>query len=388
MAGTTTNFGIQYPSITDYVTDGATAMKTIADKVDDILFAEVANNNLIINGAMQVSQRSAVGTAVTGITTSGYYTADRFKTTINALGTFSQTTIADAPSGSGFRNSLKLACTTADASPAAGDFFIFQQIIEGQNLQAIRKGTASAKKLTLSFWVKSFQTGIFICELVDSDNSRSCSKSYTVLASNTWEYKTISFPADTTGVLDNDANGSLEVNFWLGAGTTFTSGTLATTWATVTSANRAVGVNNLASSTSNTWFMTGLSLTVGDVDVPFQFKSISEDLQECQRYYQRLAYQTTNYIAIGQVYPTNNVYAVIDLPTSTRIAATSITVSGTTFALDAGAIGRGITVAMANATTFNIGINATGSFNLTNGHAALLAFSSAPNYIELNGTEL
>jgi hypothetical protein len=334
MTGTTTNFAIPYPESTDFVTDGATAMETIADKVDDILFAEVANNNLIINGAMQVTQRSAVGTAVTGITGSDYYTADRYKTVLNTLGTYSQTTIADAPTGSGFRNSLKLACTTADASPAAGDFFIFQQTIEGQNLQAIRKGTASAKKLTLSFWVKSFQTGIFICELVDSDNTRSCSKSYTVLASNTWEYKTISFPADTTGVLDNDANGSLEVNFWLGAGTTFTSGTLATTWATVTSANRAVGQTNLASSTSNTWFMTGLSLTVGDVDVPFQFKSFADDLRDCLRYRRTFVGGFVGYSSSG-IYEGNCINYGSPMrasPTVARVSDTSINGFTTPFA--------------------------------------------------------
>ena len=287
MAGTTTNFAIPYPSVTDYVTDGATAMRSIADQVDAVLFTGSSAGNLLINGAMQVTQRSAVGNVVTGITSSAYYTADRWKTTISNLGGFSQTTLADAPTGSGFRNCVRLACTTADASPAAGDFLIFQQIIEGQNLQAIRKGTASAQTLTLSFWVASFQTGTFIVEITDSDNSRSCSKSYTVNAINTWEYKTISFPADTTGVLDNDANGSLEVNFWLGAGTTYTSGTLATTWGTVTSANRAVGVSNLASSTSNKWHITGAQLTVGSVATPFEFNSYANDLSACQRYYQR-----------------------------------------------------------------------------------------------------
>jgi hypothetical protein len=237
---------------------------------------------------MQVSQRSAVGTAVTGITGSAYNTADRWQTIISSLGTWSQTTIADAPTGSGFRNSLKLACTTADASPAAGDYLILQQKIEGQNLQAIRKGTASAQTLTLSFWVKAFQTGTFICELEDTDNSRSCSKAYTISASNTWEYKTVLFPADTTGAFDNDANASLSVNFWLGAGTTYTSGTLATTWGATVSANRAVGQTNLASSTSNTFFLTGAQLTVGSVATPFQFKSYAEVLRECLRYYQRV----------------------------------------------------------------------------------------------------
>jgi hypothetical protein len=296
MAGTTTNFAIPYPSVTDYVTDGATAMRSIADQVDAVLFTGSSSGNLLINGAMQVSQRSAVGTAVTGITASGYYTADRWNTFANTLGTWTQTTIADAPTGSGFRNSLKLACTTADASPAAGDYLILQQRIEGQNLQAVRKGTASAQTLTLSFWVKSFQTGIFIVELEDTDNTRSCSKSYTINVSNTWELKTVTFPADVTGAFDNDENSSLRVNWWLGAGTTFTSGTLATTWGATVSANRAVGQTNLASSTSNTFFVTGTQLTVGSVATPFEFKSFGETLRDCQRYYEKSYIMTT---AIG-----------------------------------------------------------------------------------------
>jgi hypothetical protein len=287
MAGTTTNFAIPYPSSTDYVTDGATAMKSIADQVDAVLFTGSSSGNLLINGAMQVTQRSAVGNVVTGITSSDYYAADRWKTSISSLGTFSQTTLADAPAGSGFRNCSRFACTTADASPAAGDYLIFHQAIEGQNLQAIRKGTASAQTVTLSFWVASFQTGTFIVELEDSDNSRAVSKSYTVNASNTWEYKTITFPADITGVLDNDANGSMILNFWLGAGTTYTSGTLQTTWGATTNANRAVGVTNLASSTSNKWHITGAQLTVGSVATPFQFKSYAQELLACQRYYFR-----------------------------------------------------------------------------------------------------
>jgi hypothetical protein len=288
MAGTTTNFAIPYPSITDYVTDGATAMRSLADQVDAVLFTGSSSGNLLINGAMQVSQRSAVGTAVTGLTTTGYNTADRWVSQIGTIGTWTQTTIADAPTGSGFRNSLKLACTTADASPAGGDFLTVTQKIEGQNLQAIRKGTASAQTLTLSFWVKAFQTGTFIVELRDEDNTRICCKAYTIAVSNTWEYKTVLFPADTTGAFDNDSNSSLTVNWWLGAGSSYTSGTLQTTWAASVDINRAVGQTNLASSTSNTFFLTGTQLTVGSVATPFEFKSFDNDLRDCQRYYQRI----------------------------------------------------------------------------------------------------
>jgi hypothetical protein len=126
-------------------------------------------------------------------------------------------------------------------------------MFEGQNLQYLKKGTANAVSLTLSFWVKSTKTGTFIAELKDFNNTRTISKSYTVNTTNTWEKKTITFEGDTTGALTNNNALSLELNFWLGAGTDFTSGTLATTWGSSVNANRAVGQVNIADSTSNDW---------------------------------------------------------------------------------------------------------------------------------------
>ena len=300
--GTTPNYNIPYPEITDFVSDGATAMEAIAEKVDDILFAGSSSGNLLINGAMQVSQRSAVGTAVTGITGGGYSTADRFGLSLSTLGTWSQTTIADAPTGSAFVNSFKMACTTANASPAAGAFCFVSQKIEAQNLQALRKGTASAQTMTLSFWVKAFQTGTYVVEFYDSINTRSFSKAYTVAVSNTWQYVSMLVPADTTGTMTNSNISGIEINWWLGAGTTYSSGTLPTAWGAVTNANRAAGQTNVASSTSNNWFMTGAQLTVGSVATPFEFKSFADDLRACQRYYEKsYNYET----AIGTATETN-----------------------------------------------------------------------------------
>jgi hypothetical protein len=107
----------------------------------------------------------------------------------------------DVPTGEGFATSLKLDCTTADASPAAGDLFVLQHRIEAQNLQYLKKGTASAVSTTLSFWVKSTKTGTFIVGLYDNDNNRLISKSYTVDVTDTWEKKTITYEGDTTGAL-------------------------------------------------------------------------------------------------------------------------------------------------------------------------------------------
>ena len=160
----------------------------------------LSNRNFIINGAATVSQRGDS----TGKTATGYYGPDRYQLTLNSLGTWSISQSTDVPSGEGFGNSYKLEATTADASPAAGDYAIFLQKIEGQNLQQLKKGTSSAESVTLSFYVRSSKTGTYIVELFDNDNSRSISKSYTISSANTWERKTITFPGDTTGTLGND----------------------------------------------------------------------------------------------------------------------------------------------------------------------------------------
>jgi hypothetical protein len=252
---------------------------------------QFAHRNLVINGDMQIAQRSS---SVASITTAGYYTADRWNTSCDTIGTWTQSVENDAPTGSGFRKSLKMLCTTADASPSGSDNLIFLQKFEGQNLQQIAKGTSAAQQLTLSFWVKSNVTGTYIADLFDLDNTRQVSKSYTISASGVWEYKTIILPADTTGAFDNDNAASLQINWWLGAGSTFTSGTLNTSWASNTSANRAVGQTNLAASTNNYWQVTGVQLEVGDTATPFEFKSVEDELVECQRYYQKSYNQGTN----------------------------------------------------------------------------------------------
>ena len=253
--------------------------------------------NIVINGDMQIAQRS---TSVASITTTGYYTLDRFRVDISSLGTWTMSQSTDVPSGYGFSNSLKLDCTTADASPSVSDFLLIRHILEGQNLQYLKKGTANAQSLTLSFWVKSTKIGTFIAELQDTDNSRTISKSYTVSVSNTWEFKTVTFAGDTTGAFTNDNGESLRLNFWLGAGTDFTSGTLQTNWGS--SANvtdRAVGQVNIADSTSNDFLITGVQLEAGTSATDFEFLPIDVSLGRCERYFQTLNYEDNGAISIG-----------------------------------------------------------------------------------------
>jgi hypothetical protein len=293
-----------------------------------------AFRNLIINGAMQVAQR---GTSTTGITTTGYYTADRYEHRVISLGTWTQSVENDAPTGSGFRKSAKVLCTTADAAPASSDDTRINYRIEGQNLQSIRKGTSSAQQLTLSFWVKSNVTGTYIAEIFDIDNTRQVSAAYSIASSGTWEKKTITFPADTTGVLDNDNAGSLSINWWLASGTDFTSGTLNTSWAGNTNANRAVGQTNLAAATNNYWQITGVQLEVGAVATPFEFKPIEQELAECQRYYWRVG-ASNSALGNGMATATTGSDQLVRFPVTMRASASVLDFSGLL-------IGDGINVA-------------------------------------------
>jgi hypothetical protein len=254
---------------------------------------QFAHRNLVINGDMQIAQR---GTSTASITSDTYATTDRWRFLPSSQGTWTMSQENDAPTGSGFIKSTKVLCTTADASPAAADFVRLDQRIEGQNLQHIKKGTSAAEQVTLSFWVKSNVTGTYAVRLYDNDNNRQVAKTYTINASGTWEREVITFPADTTGAFDNDNAASLILMFMLGAGTDSTSGTLQTTWGSFTAANSAVGQVNLASATSNYWQVTGVQLEVGDTATPFEFKSVEDELVECQRYFWR------GYVAGGGVW--------------------------------------------------------------------------------------
>ena len=277
----------------------------------------LTGRNLIINGAMQVAQR---GTSQTGVTVGAYLNApDRYIFQPNSAGTWSVSQSTTTPAG--FANSYKVECTTADASLASGDYVLFEQRLEGQDLQNLKKGTSSAESVTVSFWVRSAKTGTYIVEIDDNDNTRNINKSYTISSADTWEHKTITFEGDTTGALDNDNNFSLRVIFWLAAGSDWSSGTLATTWQSTTNANRVVGQVNLADTVGNDWYITGVQLEVGETATPFEHRSFGDELRRCQRYY----YQTTDYIRYMSQGPVGSqAWEWIDLPVTMRAQPTGL----------------------------------------------------------------
>lgn len=251
-------------------------------KHDDFTVGDVNDKNLIINGAMNVWQR---GISKTGITSAGYYTVDRWKTDVINAGTWTQSQEYDGPSEHGFAVSLKLDCTSADSSLAAGDRLFYSHRIEDQNCSNLKKGTSATKSTTASFWVKSNKTGTYICELFDSHNSRHINESYTIDSANTWEKKTITFAGDTSGAFANDNGIGLMLQFWLAAGSDYTSGTLQTSWGSSTNANRAVGQVNLADSTSNEFYITGVQLEAGTTATSFEHEPYGDTIIKCQRYF-------------------------------------------------------------------------------------------------------
>ena len=247
----------------------------------------VGSKNIIINGDMSIAQRS---TSVASITGPGYYTVDRFNTLLTSMGTWTQSQDNDVPSGQGFAKSLKMACTTADASPAAADIIALRlNIIEGQNLQYLKFGTSSAESLTLSFWVKSNKTGTYIVSFYIGNGGYQLGKTVTINSADTWEKKIITIIGDTAHNFTNDNSAQLYLTFYLGVGSDRTSGTLPSTWTAYSVGDEAPGQTvNLADNTSNYINITGVQLEAGTTASDFEFLPVDVNLGRCFRYFQSL----------------------------------------------------------------------------------------------------
>jgi len=267
---------------------GASAAAITVNNTDGTCTANITNNlsnrNKVINGSAIVSQRGSNN--VIGVADGGFFCADRFKHVINAIGGYTIHHEADAPPG--FSHSHKVQTTTADTSLDSGSVYMIRYIFEGQDVQDFAKGTSDAKQYALSFYVKTNNlTGTFVVELIDAVNTRHCCKSYTVSSAGSWQKVELIFPADTTGAITSDNAGRFEMNFYIGAGSGYTSGTLQTTWGGRSGdANRAAGQTaQIGSSTSNRFQITGVQLEVGSVATDFEHRSFGQEFALCQRYY-------------------------------------------------------------------------------------------------------
>jgi len=235
--------------------------------------------NMIINGAMNVAQRSTSATGLGG--SSGYFGLDRFQLFFATAGRLTMSQEADGPSG--FANSMKLTCTTADTSIAATENIILSQAIEAQDLQQLKKGTSDAEKFTLSFYVKGNASAAYSVEVYDADNNRSIGQTFSVTTS--WNRVVLTFDADTSGALNDDNGVGFYVNWWLHAGSNYTGGTFNTTWNDYVNNKRAGNTTSFLDSTDRTFFMTGVQLEVGSQATPFEHRSFAEELALCERYF-------------------------------------------------------------------------------------------------------
>jgi len=286
---------------------------------------------IVINGDMKVSQRG------TSFAAGGeQYTLDRFRyeKSNDAVVTITQEALtADEAYEDGFSKALKVDVTTVDSSMTTNQRAHIEQKIEAQDLQLFKKGTSAAETFTLAFWVKATKTGTNVVRLFTEDSDRAVSLAYTVSSTDTWEFKVINFPADTTGVINNDNGQGLTIAWGLAVGPTYTSGSLRTTWGGggVVSGDFVGQVNNL-DSTSNNWHLTGVQLEVGTYSSstlpPFQHESYGDNLARCQRYFvftgDGSAYAPHG---IGSEVTSTTAYVNIPLPTPMR-AAPSITQRG------------------------------------------------------------
>ena len=281
--------------------------------------------NRIINGGMVIDQRNA-GASVSA-TSGGQYFLDRYSVNISAGSKFTVARSSIAPTGF---NSSSLITSSSAYSITSGDFFTYQQFIEGYNIADLGWGTASASTVTLSFWVRSSLTGTFGGTLANSISTASATRSYpftyTISSANTWEQKTITIAGDTSGTWGATNAGGIAVLFGLGVGSTY-SGT-AGAWASA-DYRSSTGAVSVVGTSGATFYITGVQLEKGSTATSFDFRPYTTELQLCQRYLP--AWQAggnSNAQVPGSATAlVTNVYMLFPFPVTARAAPTGITLS-------------------------------------------------------------
>jgi hypothetical protein len=268
--------------------------------------------NRIINGDMRIDQRNA-GASVTPANAADTYTTDRWGYYVNQASKITAQQSTTAPVG--FNYSLKTTSSSA-YTIGAGDLFILSQQIEGYNVADLGFGTANAKTFTLSFWVYSSLTGTFGGSFMNSAQSRSYPFTYTISSANTWEQKTITATADTTGTWLTTNGRGLSVFFQIGTGSSFVG--TAGSWANATYFG-ATGATNLVATNGATFYITGVQLEVGSTATPFERRLYNQELANCQRYcYVPNVTGATTPIAMGNARDTTYAYVMANMPVTMR----------------------------------------------------------------------
>ena len=284
----------------------------------------LSNRNIVINGEMTVAQR---GTSFSP-GTSTIYTLDRFQSSVGTSFNFDTTLTQSTDAPTGFNNSLKV---TPDSTqtPSGSQNGAIRYDIEAQDLQRFGYGSSDAKKITLSFYVKSNKTGTYSIQLIGYDGQGTCLTSYTINSANTWERKSITLDPDTSNAFANDNTLGILIAWHLAGGP---DDVLApnTNWANSATGFRIVsGQVNFMDSTSNEWYLTGVQLEVGSEATPFEHRSFADELLRCQRYYFKAVATSSSFWGMGYNVSATALRAVVHYPVEMRIAPTALEQNGT-----------------------------------------------------------
>lgn len=345
--------------------------------------------NILINGVMRIAQR---GTSATGVTGNGYNTVDRWRTSLNAAGTWTVEQDTDAPPG--FEYSLKYSCTTTQ-SIVSSSYFVTYQLIEAHNCQVMKNNVRGSHPLTLSFWVKASKTGTASWEIQQNDNSsRRFATSYTINKPDTWEKKVIRIPADPNFIVDDNNAAGIRIGWWWNSGATYSGGDHGNSWRSNNNINRNVRNFDLGTSTDDYVAITGAQLEVGENATEYDHLPYQEELNNCLRYYWQVTGRSSDQraIGVGQVQTTSTFQSYIHMPVPMRTAVGNslVTENGLEViygsdtatvskdnSFDPSVYANGLIVSADSGTPFTVG-NA-GLLRLQNSTSAYIAFDAELN---------
>jgi hypothetical protein len=338
--------------------------------------------NRIINGAMVIDQRNAGASG----TASGF-TTDRWQyqpSQANKI-TWQQNAGSVTPPA-GFSNYLGVTSSSA-YSVLAGDYFLLTQRIEGYNIADLNWGTANAKTVTASFWVRSSLTGTFGGSINDKNSNYSYPFTYTISSANTWEYKTLTIVGPTSGTFGSTNDTGLVFRFSLGQGSTYTGTPNA--W-TVGDFYQGTGSTSVVGTNGATFYITGVQLEVGSTATNFDFRDYTTELALCQRYLPCFVIGGGNNVAVGTNYSSGNFITSMVLPVPARVAPTGLVYNGT---ITTCIVYFNASASTATGISWNGGTPSTVSFNVTSGattvgSGALFSASGANVSLYFTGCEL
>ena len=367
----------------------ATSGSGITFAKDIIPATPLSHRNMIINGAMNIHQRGGTISYAHDGTTSAY-SLDRFKLYTSGTdewdGTVAQHTMSSADyNTTGFSKAFLLTTGTAESAVASNESASIQQRIEAQNLQHLQYGTASAKSIILSFWVKASVTGTYAVGLYKADSTARVINKTIAISDTNWNKYTLTFPGDTDSgaTIANDNGTGIYVLWHLMAGSDFNDGAN-TSWENYASAGWAGGhaQNGIMTTSGATWYLTGVQLELGSVATPFEHRSYTDELLKCWRYYYKIVEGHLKWVGSGGYYSSSIFVCYKQWPVEMRATPTIDYVTGTNYYA---ILGDGTDLCDSLSITrphplgggFDVGGNVSG----TSGDGGVLSTNNASSYV-------